>query len=703
MILGELNLILNGIISQVALMLLEASFIFFLIQKVKEMHPKYKRYKKLMKKYFKEPNHVNRLDIQEKIFRCEEKSSKGSKSIKNVFRYDLFKFYFFGGTEPHLMITKTKTFFTGRHDLSITKISTKSKLSRYIFNHPPEKHVMVKIYKALGLLFPRNINYDDKKSRDALIKRMLSYTYINIPIMDELDIDDEDSIDILNLAATYGYYVDKRILTPTYSLFSRLNPKNPRDFGRYMKFMGIIVLFTNPSTCKSSITMRLTNYQSDASSSRMKGWSDAEKISRGKMDNQTIPFGFDEVNTYTKQNVFHGLLTILEKGSDNTAKGMGDVSCDFCSNVLFCGNPPSSDSNEFVKEDMKKIPQDVITIFRIMCKNFVSFSKRNAYLLFSYDLLAIDYNISWSDDEEDFLKGLTDQIIKESSINYNYALRNKKMLKWLNKPLPKYYLNSLNKLEEEISIFEIKQIINGLKIAKMHVRGMALQIGCTKCYNLQYDDFDEQASIMILNEAENGLNEILENNLETLTTIVENINPETVELIHFERFNNVLNDAEKIIVSAFCHLRFNEEFDEIFVPWSFIKKEVIKIIKKLPKKNYSTKKKKTLYSNVRKSISTLREKTLKHLNEVGLEYMLIDEGKTFLLKESRQNKIFLQCQKCDFCDPLSLTERDNDNEIDTDTPLATIANVSNSLLAHGGVQDFTNASNTSHCPEEKGE
>lgn len=277
-----------------------------------------------------------------------------------------------------------------------------------------------------------------------------------------------------------GIEKDKRIELIYKSDLVRVNPEliKPRHYQPYNSHE---LVFTNSKVTKTS-TARITGIVIDrASPSNLLGYSTAQEIVPGSLDNETKMITIDEIQEEKNDDAYSRLSNYMELGETETRVGMAIVRVKGFAGFRWQGNPKERENGskekitDYIEQEIYQLFSDCL---RAISKNNEAFGGRNALVVFAKDFKSVEISkkkLSLKENEEN--AAIVETVFEANTDKYSNLYFDENILEWLNEGFNDNYKKATERIEKNCKLESIKEFISGhRRLAHRHVRGKALKL-----------------------------------------------------------------------------------------------------------------------------------------------------------------------------------------------------------------------------------
>jgi hypothetical protein len=349
------------------------------------------------------------------------------------------------------------------------------------------------------------------------------------------------------------------------------------------------LVYTNTKTTKSTTANKTSRLLLSARISKLLGFSTANEVIKGELDNETRVITIDEVQEDKGEELFGLLNNYMEQGTCEIAKGKQSVNVKGYAGLRLQGNPKLSIENQDKQEqsnlmqfEEEALHQHFVDALKIISSNNEAFGGRIGYFAFRLDLKSKkDFKITKNLTQEqiDNNEALVKAVMQEARTNYSKLYFNQKIIDWHNKPLSNSYINTLLELEKNALLEAIRLFIKGHREqANSHLRGKAFKLACVDhAINIMRE---ETNITTLLEDAEEYVTQIQEQNLTSFQNLVKISENDEAKKNYLKTAYKELPEHLKILLSAVI------EAKEITPQQKYTLKELSNFFKYPTKKYY---------------------------------------------------------------------------------------------------------------------
>lgn len=319
------------------------------------------------------------------------------------------------------------------------------------------------------------------------------------------------------------------------------------------------LVYTNTKTTKSTTATKTSRLLLSARISKLLGFSTAQEVVKGELDNETRVITIDEVQEDKGEELFGLLNNYMEQGKCEIAKGKQSVNVTGYAGLRWQGNPKLSVENQtneettgLFKYEEEALHQHFVDSLKIISSNNEAFGGRIGYLVFRLDLRSkkdFEQTKDLTQEQIDKNEALVKAVMQEARTNYSKLYFNQQIIDWHNKPLQKYYTNKLLELERNALLEPIRLFIKGHREqANSHLRGKAFKLACVDhAINIMREETNIKA---LLEEANEYVTQIQEQNLISFQNLVKISENEEAKKSYLETAYKELPIHLKILIQA---------------------------------------------------------------------------------------------------------------------------------------------------------
>jgi len=355
------------------------------------------------------------------------------------------------------------------------------------------------------------------------------------------------------------------IITLTYkSDLIQVNPEVIKNPKYYQPKNSNELVYTNTKTSKSTNANKSSRLLLSARISKLLGFSTANEVIKGELDNETRVITIDEVQEDKGEELFGLLNNFMEQGTCEIAKGKQSVNVKGYAGLRWQGNPKLSYENQEQQEqsnlkqfEEEALHQHFVDSLKIISSNNEAFGGRIGYLVFRLDLTSkkdFKQTKELNQEQLDHNEALVKAVMQETRTNYSKLYFNQKIIDWHNKPLSNSYTNTLLDLEKNALLEAIRLFIKGHREqANSHLRGKAFKLACVDhAINIMREETNIKT---LLEDAEEYVNQIQEQNLYSFKNLVKISENEEAKKNYLETAYKELPEHLKILLSAVIEAR----------------------------------------------------------------------------------------------------------------------------------------------------
>lgn len=309
------------------------------------------------------------------------------------------------------------------------------------------------------------------------------------------------------------YNIDETLMNSFLTDFFVLPPHQPE----LMKYSPHKVIYTNPKTGKSSIANRMGKQVTHPSIARILGFSTADSVVQGAVNELEIPYYCDEIQEEKQKGIHNLLLSLIEKGMAKIDRGSKSIETRFTNSMNWMSNPKYQDevdTTEFKTEHMATAFTNALE--KIMT-NVYAFGSRVAIFIFTdnMDTASRENTVSSMETRKIQKKFLTlRELCKKPFMEF---LQEPEVIKWLEDSHSEEYIKALEKIKSGLSV--LRDFKNGLIDNFRHSRGAALRLTLVEHINdLINDELDLEE---ILEDAEDKHKVIQDMTISSLHNLVD--------------------------------------------------------------------------------------------------------------------------------------------------------------------------------------
>lgn len=354
----------------------------------------------------------------------------------------------------------------------------------------------------------------------------------------DLDKHKEPIYETLIKYATHGWDLDEKLTLPFFaSGLIKLPLDSPSDLQRYAPHM---IIFTNPSTGKSSIANRLGHRIEHASLTGLIGSADLRNVAEGILHNNCESIFLDEILETRDQETYALLSSIMENGKAYIARGKGKT-INTRSAMVFMGNPRRT---EQAGEDNSLAMKFTEMIYRITL-NTQAFSRRIGYTLFSNSIQTAKAPET----------PLTTQELKKAEIIYRAVqtrvqslfletLQNQYVNTWLEQK-DKTNEKTVERIKRKTEVDLIKDYMTWSCENHRHAKGLALRIAIAQ--NIEEYLKGEITDKELITEAKQAYKMVTKWTNDSLLSIANAVKSDLFETVSEEENKDVLENSPEYI------------------------------------------------------------------------------------------------------------------------------------------------------------
>jgi len=391
----------------------------------------------------------------------------------------------------------------------------------------------------------------------------------------------------------------------------------------YMKYNAHQLLFTGTKTGKTSVAERMGIRIERASISALMGFSSSDKSRSGALNNQTLPFAFDEILEETETDVWSKLMTMMEQGKATIMKGIQDVDCTTWSSLKFMGNPRETSMQKDMimpVSEEESLARSFADMLNVISTNTEAFGSRMGFIVYENQMKTA-VGSGYPRKSYKLLERYFNTLRESLKVPYTNLFFNPEIEKWLNQPYNKEYVDLIENIKADMNqdIKPLIRFISGHINSYRHARGVALNLAVVShmedlingCLNM--DEFKETL--------EEKMNFVQTTNLKNIANLSKVLSEKYSKQIIASRINNMPEH-----IKAFLYAVRDYEIGEYLL--NDLNNE--KIRNKFVTSNRGTPEMlRRLTKNIRKTNMEIEDLAI-----------MIEVDKFYILKENRLKKIF---------------------------------------------------------------
>lgn len=485
------------------------------------------------------------ITVSKKIFDyVQQRNINGVERFTE--KYSIYRLAVGTGNEPHfLVVLPTEKVDTGEQKLYLKPLEVKENALEFFSSLVPKHSVLIEMCKGLGIetttgkgrdkeVLPPSVLLDllTEKHKEKTCLYRLTY---GCPPEELRKLSNKLLREILQDYLTQGYEIDSRLEKSFLIDFVNHNNKmiEPTDV---MKYNPHSVFATLTKTGKSTLAKRTGKVfeGSNSTVANLLGFSTADKVIEGSLNDLTLTATFDEIPEGQKESALRELLTLLEIGETPVSKGSQRQMPRMYGAFRFMGNPyPKEEEEADGQKDLTDYsfeeiePIFVESFLRKITPNFEAFGSRIAVFLSNPDIEKARMKTVYSGETVEKLTALASTIRELSRNSYSKLYSDKAVVTWLNKSFPKDYLDVLSKIQKNIKLPSLKQFVKGHRDAYRHLRGASLTLACV--HHLRELINGTARSKTLLKEAERRLKELTALNVQSFKALAGDLDKELLK------------------------------------------------------------------------------------------------------------------------------------------------------------------------------
>ncbi len=322
------------------------------------------------------------------------------------------------------------------------------------------------------------------------------------------------------------------------------------------------LIITNTKVGKSYVGRKICPLAFDsATSSNLLGFSTAEKIVKGSIDEEYKPVLLDDFSTAAYPEAFlDALPTLLEQGESRIGKGKQAILTRSSSSFILTTNTARKTKPYDLMLEFSKIVAG-------LSKMMERIGSRFACIYFNPQAKEVsngEYRLSKRDIQIN--KMVVEILFKHFSRLFARLFDIEEVERWLNTPIPEYSEKIKILCERGALIPEVSEFWISHASGYRHIRGMALRLGfiewlsesLEKLENIEEFEFTEEMIKEIIKSSEDFLTQIIQLNLNSLKRFVD-ISQDLSEFYKME-YESLKQGYLKVLIAAFvCHLKDDPE------------------------------------------------------------------------------------------------------------------------------------------------
>lgn len=453
-------------------------------------------------KYFSENVIVNVLD---NLFTAIDESYDGvSLDVKPVYSIYMIQLQT-GQRMAFLIVDKNRKIPLGENELYLAPlkgrnlyIPEENDLYLKFIEHPPNRKTLTTMAK--GYISQREL--DLYKTNENLAKYLIEELNSNVNLFYQLTTGvpvtgvtaESNLLKILtqdkvnNLLTDYltdGMHKDPLLLFSFKPNLLQVNSEivRPQDIMPYMEHQ---VTFTNSKVGKTTLADKVGVSIVDAKISNLLGFSTAQDINKGSLNEVTNAVAFDEIHENKNKDEWGKLLNLMEQGKADVRKGKRMTICKTYAPLRFMSNPHYKvKGEEKVTSTLNWEDYDLLhtligmfeSMITTITDNFAAFSSRMAMTTFS-KTLNVASGTAYPRDTQIKLKKIISTIFELTRDDFSKLYLEQSVLDFLNSPYDSDYLDAVDSVLSYLKIPNLKDYLQGHKDNYRHTRGMAFKLGC---------------------------------------------------------------------------------------------------------------------------------------------------------------------------------------------------------------------------------
>ncbi len=303
----------------------------------------------------------------------------------------------------------------------------------------------------------------------------------------------EELPDVLELALRGGWRVDEDLVFLFKPHLTAVEPSTiPPEVAMRSAANEIVITGTKPG--KTSISRRLGLNREHPTSAGILGFATADKRVYGPVHGSRSTIFVDEVAQDPNEEVASSLLTYLEMGEVNIARGM-NIRIRGHGPVVFMSNP----SQEEVYDPL----QSFVGVLRALSlRNLLGLGSRIPMAYFNPQTKPARNELHLNREEMGQLQALITSFQAHTAPLLSAALLDAKVERWLEEGFPEEHLQSLNRAIGEVRLPEIRDFLTGYRDSHRHARGLALRVAFVDTAHLHLEAGGVQIQALLLRAEE---------------------------------------------------------------------------------------------------------------------------------------------------------------------------------------------------------
>lgn len=403
--------------------------------------------------------------------------------------------------------------------------------------------------------------------------------------------------------------------------FSIISPEH------YQKYNAHKVIFTNPSTGKTTMGKRIGIDIDEASKFFLKGGGSIEKSVEGRLHKEVQDVFLEEIQDLKDEDIYTGLNLLEEQGEAEIGKGLGTLTRTM-SALNYIGNVKNVESANplFLQEELLSKFSELLTI---ITNNQEAFGKRKALTLFGTDFVTVQgrgYNVN----DLEKLGAVFRTLQRHLARKYTYLFLHNEIQEWLNTPFDAVYSAYIVELAKRVNTPNIKQFIRGNTEAYRHQKGLALKLALMeRIKNLLQDDLKLVDIVDMGKEKEAFLQNLQIKSFEMIVSRLENqdMQDKLVELNYKRLPLHTMILVDSVIKYINEKLKQRDKGKDILLLREEIEEDIREVINRENQEKQLQFSYNTVWNRLLKNVSI----TNTQLHFFGLTLLKIDENAIKLL------------------------------------------------------------------------
>jgi len=281
------------------------------------------------------------------------------------------------------------------------------------------------------------------------------------------------------------YNIDQDLMLCFLTDFFILPPRKTE----LMKYAPHKVIYTNPKTGKSSVANRMGKQVTHPSIARILGFSTADSVVQGAVDELEEPYYCDEIQEEKQKGVHNLLLSLIEKGEARIDRGSQSIQTRFNNSMNWMSNPKYQDEVDTTEFKTKHMATAFTNALEKIMTNVYAFGSRVGLFIFTDTMESAKREKTVSLKETKRIQKKFITLREKTKKPFQDLFKEEQVIKWLESGHDKDYIKALREIKSGLSV--LRDFKNGLNDNFRHSRGSALRLALVeRIGDLLRDDLD---------------------------------------------------------------------------------------------------------------------------------------------------------------------------------------------------------------------